>query len=238
MVKELKEMTNSFFNPLLLSEGYSTTTYRLTPKTDSKKPQQQEGDNLYTPFLQELVKEVGNLPLVKRKRFTNLITQVASGVAVGALAFGVHSLTKPLQAEATGLNQLMPYLQQKTPTTTISSNMGNSFNTLPTTTDATIPVNGKIMDQITQLGILPVEIVDMLVDIVITCGILGVLLAMVCLMIAGGFRMMGNLERAKKWSVDVVKGLGQILLAPVIIILLALITSLALGGIEGLDLFY
>lgn len=233
-----------------LSEGYTTLkTEPIKPKASHKsnvipfeqikrgteakgiQKEQSNNENPYVPFIEDIAKEVGKLPLKKRKAFGKHLSKVAMTVLP---LVGVTSFLSRNSAEATGIDQLLPYLHQRgqtgipqTPVTGQTTPSGEM-----------IPVDGNIIDKMTQVGILPVEIIDMLVNIVITCGILGVLLAMICLIIAGGFRMIGQLERAKKWSVDVIKGLGQIMLAPLIIFLLVMITNYILGGIDGLDLFY
>ena len=101
-----------------------------------------------------------------------------------------------------------------------------------------VAVDMGILDKAKGLDILPTEILQLLTQIIVACGILGVLLSMICLMIAGGLRMMMQTDKARKWSVDIIKGLGQILLAPLAIGVLVTLTSLVLGGIDGLSLFY
>ena len=216
-----------------LREGYTRVTLKSNKRVDEPTKPTPE-TNPYIPFIEDIVKEVGNLPNKRRKIFANSLAKV--GVMVTSL-YGATLLTKQPQAEASGLDQLLPYLQQKSATERHYRLQQQSLNQQSPSGEM-IPVDGNVITSIKEIGILPVEIVDLLIDIIVTCGMLGVLLAIICLMIAGGFRIMGQLERAAKWSVDIIKGLGQILLAPVVIILLALITNLVLGGIEGLDLFY
>ena len=181
--------------------------------------------NPNTAFIEDIVKEVGRLPYRKRQVFEKTLVQASTLV----LSFTTVAMAQSTKASASGIDQIVPFLQQRNSTvpTTATPNQGE-----------TIPVDGNMVNQLKDMGILPPDVLNILVDIIVTCGILGVLLAIVCLMVAGGFRMLGQLERARKWSVDVIKGLGQILLAPVIIILLTLLTSMLLGSIEGLDVFY
>ena len=101
-----------------------------------------------------------------------------------------------------------------------------------------VAVDMGILEKAKGLDVLPTEILQLLTQLIVACGILGVLLSMLCLMMAGGFRMMGNTDKAKRWSVDIIKGLGQILLAPLAIATLVTLTSLILGNIDGLSLFY
>ena len=102
----------------------------------------------------------------------------------------------------------------------------------------TIAVDMGILGKAKELDILPTEILQLLMQIIVACGILGILLSMICLIIAGGHRMIGNTSKARSWSIDIIKGLGQILLAPLAIGVLVTLTSLVLGNIEGLNFFY
>jgi uncharacterized membrane protein YdfJ with MMPL/SSD domain len=94
------------------------------------------------------------------------------------------------------------------------------------------------LDKAHGLEILPPEIMDILIEIIIAAGVLGVAFAILCLMIAGGYRMIGQSMKAQNWSTDIIKGLGQVLLAPVIILILVTITSLVFRNVPGLDLFF
>lgn len=102
----------------------------------------------------------------------------------------------------------------------------------------TVAVDMGILDKAKGLDILPTEILQLLTQLIVACGILGVLLSILCLMIAGGLRMTMQTDKAKRWSTDIIKGLGQILLAPLVIATLVTLTSLILGNIDGLSLFY
>lgn len=95
-----------------------------------------------------------------------------------------------------------------------------------------------ILEKAYGLDILPDEVVNILIQLIVGCGILGVAFAILCLMIAGGYRMIGQTDKARLWSVDIIKGLGQILLAPVIILLLVTVTALIFRNIPGLDTFF
>jgi hypothetical protein len=99
-------------------------------------------------------------------------------------------------------------------------------------------INFPLLEKAYGLDILPDEIVTILIQLIIGCGILGVAFAILCLMIAGGYRMIGQSDKAQMWSVDIIKGLGQVLLAPVIILLLVTVTALVFRNIPGLDIFF
>lgn len=94
------------------------------------------------------------------------------------------------------------------------------------------------LDEAEGLEILPPEILNILIELIIAAGILGVAFAILCLMIAGGYRMIGQKMKAQSWSTDIITGLGQILLAPVIILILVTVTSLVFRNVPGLDLFF
>ena len=94
------------------------------------------------------------------------------------------------------------------------------------------------LDKAQGLDILPPEVMDILIQLIIAAGILGVAFAILCLMVAGGYRMIGQSAKAQNWSTDIIRGLGQVLLAPVIILILVTITSLVFKNVPGLDLFF
>lgn len=98
--------------------------------------------------------------------------------------------------------------------------------------------NIPLFDKAYSLDILPQEIVTILIQLIVAAGILGVAFAMLCLMVAGGYRMIGQTDKARNWSSDIIRGLGQILLAPVIILILVTLTSLIFRNVPGLDIFF
>lgn len=85
---------------------------------------------------------------------------------------------------------------------------------------------------------LPPEIMKILVQLILALGIFGVLLAMGALMAVGAYRMVGNQSKAVAWSKNIIGGLGQVLLAPVIILILTSIVVLLFGNIPQLSIFY
>lgn len=152
-----------------------------------------EEKELYAPFIQAVVKEVNQQPLIVKKRFIQLMQK-----------------TQLL---------LIPFIS----TTQVHAEERITF---------------PLLEKAYGLDILPDEVVTIIIQLIIGCGILGVAFAILCFMIAGGYRMIGQADKARMWSVDIIKGLGQILLAPVIILLLVTITSLVFRNIPGLDLFF
>lgn len=235
MVRNFEKETRGKEFPFNLEDGYSLVVLESgSKKVGRVSVKETRNENKHTAFILDMVEEVGRLPRKSQRAFGKKLALVGAFV----LPFSASSVLGSQKASAAGLDQLIPYLEQRN---SLPSNYQyENQPQLPVNgqSQEMIPVDGNLAEQITQMGILPLEMVDLLINIITACGILGVLLAMICLMVAGGFRMMGQLERAKKWSVDVVKGLGQILLAPVIILILSLITTSSLNGIEGLDLFY
>lgn len=172
-----------------LIEKYSTKTF--SRKDYLKK--NVDSDNFYTPFINDIVKEVKQQPLRVQKKFYRLLT-------------GVQAFAIPMMAA--------------------------------TKAHAQENIDFPLLEKAYGLDILPDEIVTILVQVIIGCGILGVAFAMICLMVAGGYRVMGNRDKASTWSEDIIKGLGQILLAPVIILILVTLTGFMFQNIPGLDIFF
>lgn len=109
---------------------------------------------------------------------------------------------------------------------------------IPSQVSAQEDIKFPLLKKAYGLDILPDDIVTILIELIIGCGIIGVALSILCLMIAGGYRMLGQTDKARTWSVDIIKGLGQILLAPVIILILVTVTGLVFHNIPGLELFF
>lgn len=95
-----------------------------------------------------------------------------------------------------------------------------------------------MLDKAHGIDILPKEFVDIIIQIIMGCGVVGVGFAIICLMAAGGYRMIGQTDKARLWSMDIIKGLGQVLLAPVIILILVTIVSLVFRNIPALENFF
>lgn len=100
------------------------------------------------------------------------------------------------------------------------------------------PINIPFIENKSGLGILPPDIFQILIQLIGGAMMLGSLIAILLLIVAGGFKMAGQSDKAKKWITEIIKGLGIILLAPALIVLLVAITSMTLSGIDGLDIFY
>lgn len=152
-----------------------------------------EKNDIYTPFLHTLAKEVKSQPLVVQKKFFKLLQKVQFAMVPLMTASKVHAEEN---------------------------------------------INFPLLDKAYGLDILPDEVVTIMIQLIIGCGILGVVFAILCLMIAGGYRMIGQTDKAQMWSVDIIKGLGQVLLSPVIILLLVTLTGLVFKNIPGLDIFF
>lgn len=103
---------------------------------------------------------------------------------------------------------------------------------------STKPINISFIENKGGLGILPPDIFEILIQLIGGAMMIGSLIAILLLIVAGGFKMAGQSDKAKKWITEILKGLGIILLAPALIILLVAITSMTLSGIDGLDIFY
>lgn len=99
-------------------------------------------------------------------------------------------------------------------------------------------MNIPIIDKAYSLEILPDEIVTILLQLIIAGGILGAIFATLCLMVAGGHLMIGNKDKSRGMTTDTIKGLGQILLAPVIIIILWTLTSSLFRNVPSLEVFF
>lgn len=125
------------------------------------------------------------------------------------------------------------------------------YNILQTTTIALIPMlystkkvhaqqmsNYPLLSNSKELELLPPEILDILKQLIMACETISVALAIIFLMGAGIYRMIGNKAKAREWTVDIIKGFGQILLAPVIILVLASLTALVFKNVRGLEAFF
>jgi len=88
------------------------------------------------------------------------------------------------------------------------------------------------------IELLPPEVIDILKQLILAFGTVSVALAILFLMGAGVYRMIGNERKAREWSVNVIKGFGQVLLAPVIILILTTLTALIFKNVRGLDAFF
>lgn len=244
-VKENAMTSTSSIDIFPLKEGYSTTRFsRKTGTIAPLKPQSKYQSNSQSQpqekmsrfktldeeltFIKRVVKEVKQLPQRDRLKLQRKMKKAGELLVIPTL---LTLVMKPLTTQASGLGDILPYLQERN----ISR---SSAQITPTQDGGTIPVDGDLVGGIKSLGILPPDVVDLLVDIIVTCGVIGFFTSIICLMITGGFWMIGQRERARQWTTDILKGLGQIFLSPVVIILLTLLTTMLLGDIAVLDLFY
>lgn len=86
--------------------------------------------------------------------------------------------------------------------------------------------NFPLLEKSHGIELLPPEVIDILKQLILAFGTVSVALAILFLMGAGIYRMIGNERKAREWSVNVIKGFGQVLLAPVIILILTTLTAL------------
>lgn len=103
---------------------------------------------------------------------------------------------------------------------------------------AQTPVGFPILEKSSQSQLIPTEISELLMEIIFSAGALAVALAILCLIIAGVYRMIGQREKAQRWSIDVIHGLGQVLLAPIAILILVTLASLVFRNVPGLERFF
>lgn len=87
-------------------------------------------------------------------------------------------------------------------------------------------------------SIIPMEIWEILIQLISSAGKIGFLLAILLVMIAGGMAMFGRKDKAKAWISEIIKGYGIILLSPIVIKLLTSLVTFLLGGTSGLNMFY
>lgn len=95
-----------------------------------------------------------------------------------------------------------------------------------------------LLEKSQGIELLPPEIIDILKQLILAFGTVSVALAILFLMGAGVYRMIGNERKASEWSVNVIKGFGQVLLAPVIILILTTLTALIFKNVHGLNMFF
>lgn len=93
----------------------------------------------------------------------------------------------------------------------------------------TIPLAVEVTTQTGQ--ILPKDIVDIGKYLIGICAAIGFVLAIILYQLAGGLRMLRKRKEATEWSSDILKGFFQILVAPVLIVTIALVCYLLFSGI-------
>lgn len=81
------------------------------------------------------------------------------------------------------------------------------------------------------------EVDSVLKTIQLICLGLVASVATICLMIAGSMRMVGMGEKAKAWTIEIIKGALQVISAPVIIWLIITLTKGLLSPLPGFQNF-
>lgn len=80
--------------------------------------------------------------------------------------------------------------------------------------------------------IMPADIMQFGMWVIGICAVLGFLLAIVCGQLAGGMRMLRRRKEATEWTTDIIKGFTQVMLAPVIVSLIALVCYLLFSNFQ------
>lgn len=93
-----------------------------------------------------------------------------------------------------------------------------------------------VFAQTTQASI-PPEVESLLQTIQIICLGLVAGVATICLMLAGGMRMLGLGEKAKLWSKEILKGTLQVISAPVVVWIIITVIKGLLSPLPGFQSF-
>ena len=109
---------------------------------------------------------------------------------------------------------------------------------LPTTISSQRVSASNLVEVDYTSSLIPSEISTILMELISMAGKIGILVAILMLIVAGFMKMFGQSEKSRKMSKDIIKGFGQVLLAPIIIMILVTITRLLLGGVDGLRPFF
>ncbi|MFS1518525.1 hypothetical protein V1503_18990 [Bacillus sp. SCS-151] len=80
--------------------------------------------------------------------------------------------------------------------------------------------------------IMPSDIAKVGMYLIGICTAASVVLAILLTQLAGGYRMLRKGKEATEWTTDILKGLTQVLLAPVLIITITLVMILLFGNFE------
>ena len=127
-------------------------------------------------------------------------------------------------------------IKKKKKLLTITSGILTLLTTMTASSQIAMAENVVQVDYNSDL--IPTEISEILTQLINFAGKIGILIAILLMIIAGCLKMFGQSEKARKWSVDIIKGFGQILLAPLIIMILVTLTRLLLGNVDGLKPFF
>lgn len=93
-------------------------------------------------------------------------------------------------------------------------------------TKNTAMANTVTTKELEELKGVPEEIFQIGMILIGICVTISTILAIILTQLAGGYRMLQRREEATEWTSDIIRGYTQILLAPVIIIIISLITLL------------
>jgi hypothetical protein len=94
-------------------------------------------------------------------------------------------------------------------------------NTLPSTTASTLPTHAE--------GI-PPELLDLLLKLLVISVGSAVIFAAILLVAAGVKRMLGNRKESSEWTVDILKGLVQVMVAVPVVFMIYYVVSLLFKG--------
>lgn len=94
-----------------------------------------------------------------------------------------------------------------------------------------------LIDQLYDINLIPNEIVTILIQLIYASGLVGIVLAILLLIFSGVRRSIGQTNESDAMNRNVIYGLSQILLAPILVLLLAAFTMLILGNVNGITIF-
>lgn len=175
---------------------------------------------------------------------SNTLTIICDGfrVTTGKPVLTKESVAKPIstfiEEVVKEVSRQPSYIQKRFIKTALKTLLLSLPLLATTKAHAQTPVGFPILEKSSQSSIIPTEISGILMEIIFAAGALSVALAMLCLIVAGVYRMIGQTEKAQKWSVDIIKGLGQVLLAPIVILVLVTLASLVFKNVPGLERFF
>ncbi len=90
-----------------------------------------------------------------------------------------------------------------------------------------------IIDQLYDIGIIPPDIVTLLILIIQASGLIAVGLAIFLLIVSGMRMSFGQVNQSKEMNRNVILGFSVALLSPFIILLLTAFTMMMLGNVNG-----
>lgn len=96
----------------------------------------------------------------------------------------------------------------------------------------------QILGKDGQQSAIPSEIIELINQLILASLLVGVGVSAICLVLAGIYKVVGQPDKARTWVTAIIKGFGQILLAPVIIFILVKVTNLLFGEIPALAPYF